>query len=82
MRKTLQSSEFTPLQCQPVKFCICADFLDTKLSEKANFETPKFKARNVLMVYYIPRFNFAMVSRILEMEKTTTTTSTFKELWY
>ena len=85
MRKTLQSSKFTPLQCPLVKFCICADFLDTKLSEKANFETPKFQARNVLMViavYYIPRFNFAMVSRILEMEKTTTTTSTFKELWY
>ena len=72
MRKTLQSSKFTPLQCQLVKFCICADFLDTKLSEKANFETPKFEARNVLMVIvvnYIPRFDFAMVSRILEMEK-------------
>ena len=86
MRKTLQSSKFTPLQCQLVKFCICADFLDTKLSEKANFETPKFQARNVLIVIAvndIPRFNFAMVSRILEMEKTTTTTtSTFKELWY
>ena len=56
------------------------------MSEKANFETPKFQARNVLMVIvvnYIPRFDFAMVSRILEMEKkTTTTTSTFKELWY
>ena len=78
MRKTLQSSKFTPLQCPLVKFCICADFLDTKLAEKANFETPKFQARNVLMVIavnYIPRFDFAMVSRILEMEKTTTTTS-------
>ena len=72
MHKTLQSSKFTPLQCQLVKFCICAEFLDTKLSEKSNFETPKFQARNVLMVIavnYIPRFNFAMVSRILEMEK-------------
>ena len=41
------------------------------MSEKANFETPKFQARNVLMVImvnYIPRFNFAMVSRILEVE--------------
>ena len=61
MRKTLQSSKFTFLQCPLVKFCICADFLDTKLSEKANFETPKFQARNVLIViavYYIPRFKF------------------------
>ena len=85
MRKTLQSSKFTPLQCQLVKFCICAEFLDTNLSENANFETPKFQARNVLMVIavnYIPGVNFAMVSRILEMEKTTTTTSTFKQLWY
>ena len=23
-----------------MKFCICAEFLDTKLSEKSNFETP------------------------------------------
>ena len=72
MRKTLQSSKFTFLQCPLVKFCICADFLDTKLSEKANFETPKFQARNVLMIIvvnYIPRFDFAMVSRILEMEQ-------------
>ena len=38
---TLQSTKFTPLQCQLVKFCICAEFLDTKLSEKSNFETPE-----------------------------------------
>ena len=85
MRKTLQSSKFTPLQCQLVKFCICADFLDTKLSEKANFETPKFEARNVLMVIvvnYIPRFDFAMVSRILEMEKKNNNNNiNVKELW-
>ena len=37
---TLQSTRFTPLQCQLVKFCICAEVLDTKLSEKSNFETP------------------------------------------
>ena len=36
---TLQSTAFTPLQCQLVQFCICAKFLDTKLSEKSNFET-------------------------------------------
>ena len=33
--------KFTPLQCQFVKFCICAEFLDAKLSEKSNFETPE-----------------------------------------
>ena len=37
----VQSTKFTPLQCQLVKFCICAEFLDTKLSEKSNFETPE-----------------------------------------
>ena len=31
---------FTPLQCQLVKFCVCAEFLDTKLSGKPNFEIP------------------------------------------
>ena len=30
-----------PLQFQLVKFCIWAEFLDTKLSEKSNFETPE-----------------------------------------
>ena len=41
---TLQSTKFTPLQCQLVRFCICAEFLNflnTKLSEKSNFETPE-----------------------------------------
>ena len=41
IHNTLQSTKFTPLQCQLVKFCICAEFLDTKLSEKSNFETPE-----------------------------------------
>ena len=37
---TLQSTKFTPLKCEFVKFCICAEFLDTKLSENSNFDTP------------------------------------------
>ena len=41
IHNTLQSTKFTPLQCQLVKFCICAEFLDIKLSEKSNFETPE-----------------------------------------
>ena len=41
IHNTLQSTKFTPPQCQLVKFCICAELLDTKLSEKSNFETPK-----------------------------------------
>ena len=58
--------KFTPLQCQLVKFCICAEFLDAKLSEKSHFETPEGvptkvqSIRYVIMVIkvYIPRFNF------------------------
>ena len=38
---TLQPTKFTPLQCQLVKFCIFAEFLDTKLWEKPNFEIPE-----------------------------------------
>ena len=34
-----------------MKFCICAEFLDTKLSENSNFETPKIQARNLLKWY-------------------------------
>ena len=41
IHNTLQSTKFTPLQCQLMKFCICAEFLGTKLSEKSNFETPE-----------------------------------------
>ena len=41
IHNTLQSTKFTPLQCQLVKFCICAEFWDIKLSEKSNFETPE-----------------------------------------
>ena len=41
IHNTLQSTKFTPLQCQLVKFCISAKFLDTKLSEKPNFEIPE-----------------------------------------
>ena len=55
--------KLTPLQCQLVKFCICAEFLDAELSEKSNYETPEGvpakvpSIRYVIMVY-IPRFNF------------------------
>ena len=38
---TLQSTRFTPLHCQLVKFCICTEFLDTKLPEQSNFDTPE-----------------------------------------
>ena len=41
IRKTLQSTNFTPLQSQLVKFCICAEFLNAKLWEKSNVETPE-----------------------------------------
>ena len=41
IHNTVQSTKFTPLQCQLVKFWICAEFLDTKLSKKSNFETPE-----------------------------------------
>ena len=41
IHNTLQSTKFTPLQCQLMKFCICAEFLGAKLSEKSNFETPE-----------------------------------------
>ena len=37
-------TKFTPLQCQLVKFSICDEFLDTKLSklsEKSKFGTPE-----------------------------------------
>ena len=40
IHNTLHSTKFTPLQCQLVKFCICSEFLDIKLSEKSNIETP------------------------------------------
>ena len=59
------------LKCQLVKFCICAEFLrGHKIVRKSNFETPKsvltkaqFQARYVwidivIMVNYIPGFNF------------------------
>ena len=64
MHNTLQSTKFTPLQCQLVKFCICAEFLDTKLSEKSNYEIPEGVPANTLdrimeiMVNHIPRLNF------------------------
>ena len=38
---TLQSTRFTPLQCQLVKVCIYAEFLDTKLSENQILRLPK-----------------------------------------
>ena len=41
IHNTLPSTKFTPLQWQLVKFCICAEILDPKLSEKSNFETPE-----------------------------------------
>ena len=36
---SLQCTKFNPLQGQLVKFFICVEFLDTKLSEKSNFQT-------------------------------------------
>ena len=35
------------LQCQRGKFCMCAEFLDTKLSEKSNFENFVYKLQKV-----------------------------------
>ena len=63
MNNILQS---TPLYfCQLEKLCICAEFLDTKLSETQILRLPKVsqpkhecQARYVIMVNYIPRFNF------------------------
>ena len=57
--------KFTPLQCQLVKVCICAEFVDAKLWEKSNYEIPEGvptkvpSIRYVIMVImvYIPRFN-------------------------
>ena len=34
---TLQSTKFSTLQSQLLKFCIFTEFLDTKLLEKSNF---------------------------------------------
>ena len=62
-----------------MKFCICAEFLDTKLSQKSNFETPEgkheFQARYVILVImadYIPRSGNLFIScnaRIFEENK-------------
>ena len=32
---------FAPLQCQLLKFCICGEFVDIKLSKESSFETPE-----------------------------------------
>ena len=61
MHKTLQSTKFTPLQCQLVKLCICAKFLGTKLSEKSNFETPEgvlTKARVPSKICHYANYDF------------------------
>ena len=38
---TLQSTKFIPLKRKFVKFCIWSEFLDKKLSENSNFDTPE-----------------------------------------
>ena len=59
---SLQCTKFNPLQGQLVKFFICVEFLDTKLSEKSNFQTTDGVHTNQStsnygnMVNYIPRF--------------------------
>ena len=60
IHNTLQSTTFTDLQCQLVNFCICAEFLDTKLSENQILKHPKvsrlkheFQATYVIMKLYI-----------------------------
>ena len=58
---TLQATKFTPLKCEFVKFCICAEFLDTKLSENSNFDTPvgvPTKARVVSMICNFGNYGF------------------------
>ena len=61
MGHPVQSTEFTPLKCEFVKFFICAEFLDTKLSEKSNFDTPvgvPTKARVLSKTYNFGNYGF------------------------
>ena len=80
IRDTLinKSTKFNPLQYQLAKFCIYAEFLDTKLSEKSNFEgsrlNHKFQARYVIMAIAFQAlllFISCNVSRISEAKKQT-----------
>ena len=61
IHKRLQSTKFTSLQHQLVKLCICAKFLDRKLSEKTNYETPECvltKARVPSKICYYANYGF------------------------
>ena len=82
---SLQSTKFNPLQGQPVRFFICAKFLDTKLLEKSNFQTTDSvhtnqSTSNYLpngnMVNYIPRF----LSKVARPSIFVSTPSTFESL--
>ena len=75
-----------------MKFCICAEFLGTKLPEKSNLETPagvptkaQFRARYVviiIMVTYIPPFNFYFLIFISILLKITETRCDWKPVCY
>ena len=77
--------EFSPRQCQVVKLCICAKFLDTKLSQKSNFVNSEGVSTNTQVATgcptrdicnygnYIPCFNSEVaknyVARLLLLSK-------------